>query len=127
MAGNISDTFENRMLDWSVGNTTTAPATPIKCALVTVAGSDSAAGTEVTGGSYARQTVAFSASSGGTTSNSGALTFTLMPACTVVGLELWDSTGTPVRIWYGPLSASKTVNVGDTFGVAVGAISLALD
>lgn len=127
MAGNLTDTAENRVGDWSVANSATAPTAPMKLALVTAAGSDSAAGTEVTGGSYARQTITFGAFSSGSTSNSSTISFTSMPACTVVGVEIWDSAGTPVRWWYGPLSANKTVNSGDTFQVASGSLTLAMD
>ena len=38
-----------------MGSATTAPVTPLKVALVTAAGDDAPAGTEVAGGSYARQ------------------------------------------------------------------------
>lgn len=127
MAGNITDVFENRMLDWSLGNTTTAPTAPLKCRLMTANGTDASAGTEVTGGSYASQTVTFSAASGGSTSNSADLVFNGMPACTVVGVEVWDSAGTPARIWYGALSANKTVNAGDPFKITAGQLQLSLD
>lgn len=127
MADNLTNTAENLMLDWINGvGTPTRPTTPLKLALVTANGSDSAAGTEVTGGSYARQNVTFSAASSGATSNSGAVSFTGMPAATIVGVEVWDSAGTPVRLWYGPLSANKTTNSGDTFTIAAGDLDLTL-
>lgn len=128
MAGNITDTAENLMLDWIlVVGTPTRPTTSLKVALVTANGTDSAAGTEVTGGSYARQNVTFSAASGGATSNSGAVTYTNMPACTVVGVEVWDNAGSPVRLWHGALTASKVVNAADTFTIAIGDLDLSLD
>lgn len=128
MAGNISDPAELLMLDWINGvGTPTRPTTPLKCRLMTANGSDSAAGTEVTGGSYASQSVTFGAASAGSASNSGALTYTSMPAATIVGVEIWDSAGTPVRLWYGPLAANKTTNSGDTFSIAIGSLSTALD
>ena len=85
MADALTNTAENRLLDWILGLASTAPTTPIKVALVTVAGSDTAAGTEVTGGSYARQTLTVGAASAGATSNSADIVFAGMPACTVVG------------------------------------------
>jgi hypothetical protein len=127
MAGNLTDTAEDRGLNWLTGNTTTAPTLPLKVALVTAAGSDSSAGTEVTGGSYARQTIAFTTSSGGATSNSAAVTWSNMPAATVVGAEVWDSATTPVRWWYGPLAASKTLQAGDSFQFAIGDFDLSID
>ena len=126
MADNLTDTAENRTLDWLTQNSPTAPTGALKVRLMTANGSDSAAGTEVTGGSYASQTVTFGAASGGATSNSGALTYTGMPACTVVGVESWDSAGTPIRWWHGALAASKTINAGDTFTIPAGDLDLSL-
>ena len=120
MADNLSNTAENRAVDWVFGNSTTAPTTPMKAALVTAAGSDSAAGTEVTGGSYSRKTITCAAAASGTTSNSADLVWTGMPACTVVGVEIWDSAGTPIRWWYGPLAANRTVLAGDEVKILAG-------
>ena len=126
MADNLPDTIENQLLDALVGTSAYSVTTPIKLALVTANGSDSAAGTEVTGGSYARQTIAFDAASGGSIDNNAAISFTGMPACTVVGIEIYDSAGSPKRLAYGPLTASRTVTAGDTVQFAIGAITLSL-
>lgn len=122
----LTDPAENYSLNWLTGNTTTSPTGALKVALVTANGSDSAAGTEVTGGSYARQTVTFSAAAAGATSNSGTLTWSAMPACTVVGVEIYDSAGSPIRWWWGPLGATKTVNSVDTFTIAAGQLQLTM-
>jgi hypothetical protein len=109
-----------------MGNTTTAPTTPLKVALVTANGNDATAGTEVTGGSYARKTLTVAAASSGATSNSADLSWTGMPACTVVGVEVWDSAGTPIRFWYGAVGTSRTVAAGDELRIAAGTLTLAL-
>lgn len=126
MADNLPDIIENQLLDALVGTSAYSVTTPIKLALVTANGSDSAAGTEVTGGSYARQTIAFDAASGGSIDNNAAISFTGMPACTVVGIEIYDSAGSPKRLAYGPLTASRTVTSGDTVQFASSAITLSL-
>ncbi|MFC4512550.1 hypothetical protein [Streptomyces ehimensis] len=126
MADNLTNTAENRALDWLMGNTSTAPTTPLKLALVTANGSDSTAGTEVTGGSYARKTVACNASVNGATSNSADIVFTGMPPCTVVGVEIWDSAGTPIRWWWGALDASRTVAAGDELRITAASLALSL-
>lgn len=126
MADNLPDTIENQLLDALVGTSAYSVTTPIKLALMTANGSDSAPGTEVTGGSYARQTIAFDAASSGSIANNAAISFTGMPSCTVVGIEIWDSAGSPKRLAYGPLTNSRTVTSGDTVQFASSAVTLSL-
>jgi len=122
----LTDTGENRGLDWLTGNSTTAPTLPLKVALLTAAGSESSAGTEVSGGSYARQNVTFGAATGGATSNTGLVRFSDLPAATVTHMEIWDSAGSPVRWWHGALTSSRTVSAGDAIEFAIGDIDLTL-
>lgn len=119
--GSLTTAFASKIVDHNTGAASYTPTGPLKAALVTVLGSASAAGTEVTGGSYARQTVTFGSASGGIAANTGAVTFTL-PACTVVGIEIYDSNGTPFRMLWGALT-SRTFVSGDTFTLAIGAIT----
>lgn len=126
MADNLPDTIENQLLDALVGTASFTMTTPCKLALMTANGSDSAAGTEVTGGSYARQTIAFDAASSGSIANNATINFTGMPACTVVGIEIYDNAGSPKRLAYGALTANKTVASGDTIQFGAGNITLSL-
>jgi len=126
---NLTDGAEARVLNFLTGNTpATAPTLPLSVRLLTALGSDSAPGTEVTnagGSTYTPQSVAFPAATGTTTTaNSADIVFTNMPACTVVGLEIWDSAGTPFRWWQGAATASKTVNLGDTIRILAGQLTL---
>lgn len=124
---NLVTVEADAILDATSGESAyTAPTTPIKVALNTAVGSATAAGTEVTGGSYARQTITFSAAASGSITSNVTLTYTSMPACTVTSIDEWDSAATPVRRWWGALTASKTVNAGDTFSIASGAYTKSL-
>lgn len=131
MSDNLTDGAEARILNFTTGNSpATAPTMPLMVRLMTANGSDSAAGTEVVnagGSTYAAQSVAFPAATGTTTTaNSADVVFTNMPACTVVGLEIWDSAGTPFRWWWGPATASKAVNLGDTIRILAGQLVLTM-
>ncbi|WP_436842841.1 phage tail fiber protein [Streptomyces venezuelae] len=126
MSDNLSNTAENRCLDWIMGTATTAPTLPLKVALVTANGTDAAAGTEATGGSYVRKNLSVAAASSGATSNSADLVWTGMPAGTFVGVEVWDSAGTPVRLWYGALAASRTLLAGDELRITAGQLTFSL-
>jgi hypothetical protein len=93
----------------------------------TANGSDTSAATpEVSGGSYTPQIVAWDAPSGRSIQNNGAVTFTAMPATTVSAVEVYDSTGTPRRLLWGPLTSPKTVDAGDTLTFADNSITLSV-
>jgi hypothetical protein len=131
--GNIVTVEANALLASSVkGTAYTAATTPVNLALVTANGDATTAGTEVSGGSYARQDTTTGAfwgtpSAGSITNSLGSVSFTNMPSCTIVGIELWDShSGTTIRRWFGALTATKVVNVGDTVTFASSSITISL-
>lgn len=130
MADNLTDAAEARVLNWLTGNSTTAPTLPLMVRLMTANGSDATPGTEVVnagGSTYAAQSAAFPAATGTTqTANSADIVFTNMPACTVVGVEIWDSNGSPFRWWWGAAVASKAVNLGDTLRILAGTLVLTM-
>jgi hypothetical protein len=127
VANNIVLAESNRLLDasWAVASYT-APTSPMKMALLTANGSNTAAGTEVVGGSYARQTITMGAAASGSNANTNAIAYTVMPAVTVTGIDVYDSNGSPRRAWQGALTASKTVGAGDTLSFAIGAVTSSL-
>jgi len=104
---------------------------PIKVRLMTANGSDTAAGTELgSGGSYVAATginidTNWAASSAKSKATNATVSQTNMPSATVVGVELWDSSGTPQRIDWGSMT-SKTTTSGDTLSFTSGAISVAI-
>lgn len=107
MAGNLTNTAETLALDFlnPAIAIPTRPTSPLKVALVTAIGSESAAGTEVVpgGNAYVRQTATISAAG----ANTALIEWVNMPGADLLGVEVWDSAGTPVRIWYGPLAGGS--------------------
>lgn len=81
-------------------------------------------GTEVTGGSYARQTIAFAAPAAGAVASNTAQTFTAMPATTVTQIGLYDALTVGNQLYLITVTASKTTNAGDTVTVASGAVTI---
>lgn len=131
MPNNLTDAAEARVLNWITGNATTAPTAPLMVRLMSANGSDATPGTEITnagGSSYTPQAAGFSAAVGtGATSNAADIVFSNMPATTVVGVEIWDSAGTPFRWAWGPATASKATNLGDPLRILAGQLALTLD
>lgn len=115
---------------WGKNGTYLAPTAPIKMRLLTVLGSPASNGTEVTnsgGSTYVPQDASAATPLGGATNgvlaSSQAITFTNMPAATIVGLELWDSAGTPRRTTFGQLTVAKTTALGDSLTIASGSLT----
>ncbi len=115
-----------RLVEASLGVTAyAAPTTPIKVQLTTAAGTSTAPGTEVTGGSYAAQSAGFgAANTSGVSATTATVSFTGMPAVTVTGINLVDSAATPRFLGYANLNGgNKSVNAGDTVSFATGQIT----
>jgi len=136
MAGNAGTYLQSARL--SVVKGTNHPAAPanLYLALYTVApANDGTSGTEVSGGSYARQAIAssgWSAISGASPSqisNSGVIAFPTATAAwgTIVAWALWDAL-TGGHLWYTQmLVSSKTIGNTDSMSFAAGSIPLAED
>ncbi len=125
MSNNWVTADATNCLAFDFGATSVAATLPITLGLDTVTGSNTTAGTEVTGGSYARQTFTPNTATAEQISNSAIINFTGMPAVAapgVQGITIRDSATTPVAKWRGPLAAAKVTNAGDTLSFAVGAV-----
>lgn len=145
-AASMSNYLENKIVDAFLrAQAYTMPAT-VYVALATSASSDTACGTEVSGGSYARVAVtsslanwagtqsagstAASSGTGGTTSNNAAVTFPAPTANwgTVTGFCVFDASTSGNLLFYAALTASKTVNNGDAApSFAIGALTFQVD
>jgi len=126
----LSDHAEALLLDWLMTNGTATRPTAWYVALYTAAPSDSGGGTEVSGNGYARQAVTFAAatSPGGTTSNTGAVTYTASGGNwgTITHIGIHDALSGGNLLWHGAMTASKIVNDGDTLEFSIGNIDLTI-
>ena len=127
MAGNLSDYLEDKVLDHILGTTTYTKPSAVYVALYTAAPSDTGGGTQVSGGSYARQAATFDASVSGATQNSSNLDFVAMPACTVVAIGIFDALTAGNLLVWGTLATNKSLDSGDTLRIAIGDLDISLD
>lgn len=116
--------LEDKIINYVLRNVAYTAPTTVYLALYTSSPTAADSGTEVTGGSYARQAVTFSASSSGSTSNSGTVTFSGMPAATVTHFGIRDASTAGNLLYWGPLSASKTTSSGDTLTVSASGLTV---
>lgn len=119
MAGSFSDYLEDKVLKHVFTNTAyTAPST-LYVGLFTVAPTDAGGGTEVSGGSYARQTATFTVSGSSPTqaANSAAVEFPTASANwgTIVAAAVFDASTSGNMLAWADLTANKTISSGDVF------------
>jgi hypothetical protein len=134
MAGSKSNFLELELLDHVLGNAAyTAPGT-VYVALYTAAPSDAGGGTEVSGTSYARVAVTnnstnWPAASGGAKANGTEITFAEAGGDwgTVVAFAILDALTAGNFLYWADLTASKTINSGDTAKFAVGDLDVTED
>jgi len=107
--------LDNNFINAALRNTAFTPPTTIYVALFTVAPSVSGGGTEVTGGSYARQTATFSAPASGQTSNDAEVLFPVATAGwgTVTSFALMDASSGGNMLYFGNLSTPRDVLTSD--------------
>ena len=124
----MSNYLENKVLDYVLRDQADWAPAAVYLALHTADPTDAASGAEVSGGSYARQSLSFNAAhaTAGTITNSSAETFASMPAATVTHIGIWDASTSGNLLFHGAVTASKTVTSGDSITVAADAITVTL-
>jgi hypothetical protein len=127
MAGNLTNYLENKLIDHFLGTTTYTKPSAVYVGLFTVSPGEAGGGTEVTGGSYARQAATFTAASSGATSNDTNIDFTGMPAATTVAIGIFDNITSGNMLLYGTLTVNKTTDAGDTLRIATGDLDISID
>ena len=143
--GSLTNYMENKLADWRYrGQSYTPPAT-VWIGFLTAAPSDSAAGTEVTGGSYARagvsadltnwsgtqgaSTTAVSNGTSGTISNNADIAFATPTADwgTVLYMGIWDAATAGNLTDYCALTNAKIISAGDDVKILAGALTIQVD
>lgn len=124
----FSNYLENKVLDHVFGGSAyTAPAT-LYVGLFTSDPGEAGAGTEVSGGSYARQTITFTVT-GSQASSSAAVEFPTATASwgTITYAAVYDAVSGGNLLASGALTTSKTIDSGDVFRIPSGDFDIDLD
>ena len=124
----MSNYLENALINGTLRATSYTAPTTVYVALYTTDPTDADTGTEVTGGSYARQSVTFGAPSNGVSTNSADITFPTATAAqgTVTHIGIRDALTAGNLLYHTPLDASKTIDLGDIFKITTGNLSVTL-
>ena len=124
----MSTYLEDALINATLRNTSYTSPSVVYLGLYTSDPTDADTGTEVTGGSYARQAITFGAPSDGVTSNTAAIEFPQATANwgTVGWIGIEDALTGGNLLYHSPLDASKTIQSGDIFKIAIGSLSVTL-
>jgi hypothetical protein len=124
----MSNYLEDALINGTLrGTTYTAPTTTF-LALYTSDPTDADTGTEVSGGSYARQSITMGAPSNGASTNSVAIEY---PQCTadwgtVAFVGIRDAVTGGNLLYHTALDTSKVIANGDIFKITAGNLSVTL-
>ena len=124
----MSNYLENALINATLRATTfTSPAT-VYVSLHTADPTDAGTGTEVSGGSYARQSASFAAPSNGASATNADITFPQATGNwgTVTHIGIWDASTSGNLFYHTALDASKTIDTGDIFKIASGSLTVTL-
>lgn len=124
----FSNYLENKVMGHVFGGVAySAPAT-LYLALYTSNPDEGNTGTEVSGGSYARQTIAFTITNN-LASNTSAIEFPVATGTwgTITHIGVMDALTTGNLLAYAQLTASKAVSAGDALRFPAGDIDITLD
>lgn len=133
----LTNDTERMVLDWLNGDPgVVQPTAPLVVRLLSVAGTEAVAGTEIVGDMYEEQPCGFGLAvtdSGTNTtklSNPATVTWPALDSVsnvTVVGAEIWDSALVPVRLAHKTYGTSVVVPAGETAVLDTGTLTLTLD
>jgi hypothetical protein len=125
----FSDYLENKVLDHVLRNVSYSSPTTVFVGLYTSNPTDTNSGTEVTGGSYARQALSVTTASAGVVTSSADVTF---PQCTAswgsVGfIGILDAVTSGNLLMHTALTTAKTIDSGDILKIITGNLTVTLD
>ena len=125
----LSDYLEDKLLDHVLRGTSYTSPTTVYMGLYTSDPGDDNSGTEVSGGSYARQIVSVTTASGGIVTSSADITFPQATGDwgTISHIGLLDALTSGNLLMHTPLTTSKTIDSGDIFKIAAGSLTAELD
>lgn len=124
----FTNDLETRVLQWAL--TTGSPTRPTEwfVGLFTAAPGEAGGGTEVSGGSYARQAVTLSVS-GNLATNAAAVEWPTATADwgTITHVAVFDASTSGNMLVYAALTTSKTISTGDVLRIPLGDLDITLD
>lgn len=124
----LSNYLENALINAVLRNTSYTSPAQVYLALHTADPTEAGTGTEVSGGSYARQAITFGEPTDGSSSNTAAINFPVATADwgTITHFSIRDAATGGNSLFYGAWQTPKTIETSDQFVVAIGNLTVTL-
>jgi len=124
----ISNYLENALINATLRNTTFTSPAVVYVSLHTADPTDAGTGTEVSGGSYIRQSATFGAPSNGVSTTTADISYPQATASygTVGWIGIWDAQTSGNMLYHTALDTSKAIDTGDIFKIAAGSLTVTL-
>jgi hypothetical protein len=125
----FSDYLENNVLDHVLRNVSYSSPTTVYVGLYTSDPTDTNSGTEVTGGSYARQILSVTTASAGIVTSSADINFPQATASwgSVGYIGVLDAVTSGNLLMHTALTTAKTIDSGDILKITSGNLTVTLD
>ena len=125
----LSDYLENKILDHVLRNVSYTSPTTVYVGLFTTDPTDAGSGTEVSGGSYARQILSVTTATAGIVTSSGDVTFPQATASwgTISHIGLLDAITSGNLLMHTALTTSRAIESGDILKISSGNLTATLD
>lgn len=114
--------LKNKVIKHVLAEASFTMPTNVYLALYTTDPTVADTGTEVTGGSYARQQLAFATAVDGVKTSNTSETFSSMPACTVTHWGIRDASSGGNLLYFGAFDLPIQLNATDNLPIASGDI-----
>lgn len=124
----LTNFLRNKLLDHTLRDVVYTPPVSVWVGLFTTPTDETGAGTEVTGGSYARQQVTFAAAVGGFSGSSADIFFptATAPWFNVLYFGIMDLAVGGNMLIFGHFDQAAFVNTGNTFFIPTGNLGVSL-
>jgi hypothetical protein len=125
----LSNYLENKLLDHVLRNTSYNSPTTVYVGLFTTDPTDGNTGSEVSGGSYARQILNVTTATGGIVTSSADVTFPQATGSwgTISHIGLLDALSSGNLLMHTPLTTSRAIETGDVLKISTGSLTASLD
>jgi hypothetical protein len=124
----MSNFLENALINATLRNTSYTSPAVVYVGLYTTDPTDANTGTQVTGGSYARQASTFGAPADGGSTTTADITFPTATADwgTIPYFAIFDAVSAGNMLYHGALNNSKTIQTGDILKIETGNLTVTL-